>query len=213
MAKSASRFWVVIALCGLWFQSLNANEMGQDKCNLPLKGMNMKSRAVVATLLALSFSPAFAGEAPAILSIINKKINELKTLQVGDYRLAWGRPSSVIDSVIAEAAATNTTTSSLSAAIKSAVDSTKNTRGATQSCVITLVITNNGAYTSSRECTTDYVDRSYMDTYIYPAMSAYLVGRLPNIDFAQDSYGLGYAGFYTSAGKLSEFIVFSNATQ
>lgn len=126
----------------------------------------MKSRTIVAALLSLCFSTVFAEETSPILSIINKKMNELKTLEVGDYRLAWGRPSSAIDGVVAEAAAASMATNNLSAAIKSAIDSTRNTRSATRSCVVSLVVSNNGAYTSSRECTTDYVDRAYMDTHI-----------------------------------------------
>lgn len=173
----------------------------------------MKSRAIVAALLTLSFSTAFAAETPAILSMISKKINELKTLQVGDYRLAWGTPSPAIDSIIAQAAAAGMATNDLPAAIKSAIDLAKNTRSAAQSCVIALAVGDDGAYVSSRECTTDYVDRSHMDTHVYPARSIYLVGRLPNIDFAQDNRGFGYAAFYTPAGKLSEFIIFSNAAQ
>jgi hypothetical protein len=172
----------------------------------------MKPKHIAIALLALPLSPAFADEVPPILKIINKKIDALKALQVGDYRLAWGNEDATINSIIAAAAA-GTATNDLPTAIKSAVASAKQTRSHGQSCVISLAITNNGAYTSSRECTTEYATRSHMDTSIYPAMQAYLVGRLPHIDFAQNNGGYGFAAFYTPAGHMSEFIVFTNSTQ
>lgn len=174
----------------------------------------MKSKTIVAAVFALACSSAFADEisnAP-FHELVAKKIDEIKNLRVGGYRQVWGRPDSTIDNIIAEAAQ-RAAANDLPTAISSAIDAAKGqTRGFGQSCVITLVVTNSGAYTSTRDCTTDYATRSQMDTIYYPSISAYLVGRLPNIDFAKDNAGMGYAAFYTPAGRVSEFIVFSNAT-
>lgn len=57
-----------------------------------------------------------------------------------------------------------------------------------------------------RTCTIDYATRSQMDSLYYPSISAYLVGRLPNIDFAQDNAGMGYAVFYTPAGVQTKVL-------
>lgn len=174
----------------------------------------MKSKIIVAAIFALACSSVFADEisnAP-FQELVAKKIDELKNLRVGGYHQVWGRPNSTIDNIISEAAQ-RAAVNDLPTAISSAINAAKGpTRGIGQSCVITLIVTNGGAYTSTRECTTDYATRSQMDTIYYPSIPAYLVGRLLNIDFAKDNAGTGYAAFYTPAGRVSEFIVFTNAT-
>lgn len=175
----------------------------------------MKIKPFVAVALALACSTALADATyhVPLLELVKNKIDGFKKLRVGEYRQVWGTQNSSIDEFIA-AAARNASAEDPPTTLSEAINAGKGqTRGFGQSCVIYMVVANNGAYTSSRDCTTEYATRSYMDTVIYPSIGVYLVGRLPNIDFAQDNGGTGYAAFYTPAGHVSEFIVFSNATQ
>lgn len=171
--------------------------------------------AAFATAFVLASTMAVADEnsSTSVLEIITQKIDGIKKLQVGGYRQAWGKQDADIDNMIAQASASGAATSDLLTAIAAATSSARQTRGAPQSCVISLVVVNNGVYASTRDCTTQLSTKTQMNTEIYPSLSAYLVGRLPNIDFAQDNSGFGYATFYTPDGHVSEFIVFTNATR
>lgn len=178
----------------------------------------MKKLFGVAFVAACAFlmSSAYAdtvSNAP-FKDLVVKQLEDLKQLKVGGYRLAWGAPDTVIEKYIAGATRPSTTTD-IAGAVKNAQASRSSNSfaGYGQACVVTLVISNNGAYTSNRTCTTEYPTRAYMDTVLYPQLGIYLVGRLPNIDFAQDNAGYGYSSFYTPAGYVSEFIVFINSTQ
>ncbi len=175
----------------------------------------MKIKPFVAVAFALACTTALADVTYHVpfLELVKNKIDGLKKLRVGEYRQVWGTQDASIDGFIA-AAARNASAGDPPVTLSEAINAAKSqTQGLGQSCVINIVVANNGAYTSSRDCTTEYATRSHMDTVIYPAIGAYLAGRRPNFDFVQENGGIGYATFYTPSGRVSEFIVFSNATQ
>jgi hypothetical protein len=173
---------------------------------------------VVALIPGISYA-ADAGSSEALITAIEKKLDEIKTGRIQNYRLVEGVPDPFVDALIAEAqhnaAAANGNGMTLLEAIESALLSqpAPQPSGATSTCVDNRVAANMGVYSSGRDCSAGFMaSQAWMQANMYNSGNYILQASWGNIDFGHSAAGQPFVVHYSPSGVVREFVWLINAT-
>lgn len=160
------------------------------------------------------------GTPDALIMAIEKKLDEIKTGQVQNYRLVEGVPDPFVDAMIAKAQR-NAAASGSGMTLLGAIESARINHSAplppgvthTSTCVNNQVIANMGVYYSNRDCSAGFTaSRAWVQDRLYSTGSYILQASWGNIDFGHSTAGLPFAVHYSPSGDVREFVWLVNAT-
>lgn len=161
---------------------------------------------------------ADVGTPEALILTIEKKLNEIKTGRIPNYRLVEGVPDPFVEALIAKAqhdAAVAGSGMTLLGAINSArLDRlAPQPSGATSTCVNNQVTANMGVYYSGRDCSAGFTaNRAWVQTNMYNTGNYIFQTSWDNIDFGHSASGQAFALHYAPSGAVREFVWLVNAT-
>lgn len=197
--------------------------------------------SIVAALIPGISYAADTGTSEALIVVIEKKLDEIKSGQFQNYRLGDGTPDPFVSAIIAKAqqnAAANGNGPTLLSAINSAhtiqtapnpfgsgstllsaIDSARTIQaappppGVTSTCVNNQVTANTGVYYSNRDCSAAFTaNRAWVQAHMYDTGNYILQASWGNIDFGHAKAGQAFAVHYTPTGDAREFVWLINAT-
>ena len=174
---------------------------------------------VVALIPGVSYATD-TGTPEALITVIEKKLDEIKTGQVQNYRLGDGTPDPFVAAAIAKAqrdAAANGSAPTLLGAIENARINQPvpppPPPGFTSTCVNNQVTANMGVYYSNRDCSAGFTaNRAWVQANMYGTGNYILLASWGNIDFGHSKAGQSFAVHYTPSGDAGEFVWLINAT-
>ena len=174
---------------------------------------------IVAALIPGISYAADTGAPEALIVVIEKKLDEIKTGQVQNYRLGDGTPDPFVGAIIAQAQ--QNAAKGSGPTLQSAIEDARTNQsappppppGVTSTCVNNQVTANTGVYYSNRDCSAAFTaNRAWVQANMYGTGNYILRASWGNIDFGHAKAGQAFAIHYTPSGDAREFVWLINAT-